>query len=99
ITYLKDMSHLIKKNSEKFLGVSKEDMTNFVGKVRAAALLHEYKNGSREEMFKVIPDEEKEGAKAMVDAHDEKEKQKEIEKEKEKMAAPKRKPKEIEHER
>ena len=99
ITYLKDMSHLIKKNSEKFLGVSKEDMTNFVGKVRAAALLHEYKNGSREEMFKVIPDEEKEGAKAMVDAHDEKEKQKEIEKEKEKMAAPKRKQKDMGHER
>ena len=99
ITYLKDMSHLIKKNSEKFLGVSKEDMTNFVGKVRAAALLHEYKNGSREEMFKVIPNEEKEGAKAMFDAHDEKEKQKEIEKEKEKMAAPKRKQKDMGHER
>ncbi|MDN3440004.1 hypothetical protein QMA04_18090, partial [Planococcus sp. APC 3900] len=89
----------IKKNSEKFLGVSKEDMTNFVGKVRAAALLHEYKNGAREEMFEVIPDEEKEGAKAMFDAHDEKEKQKEVEKEKEKMAMPKRRSKDIEHER
>ena len=99
IDYFKDMTHLIKKNSEKFLGINREDMVDFVGKLRAAALLYEYKNVPREEMLKVIPDEEKEGAKLIFDAHDEKEKQKEIEKEKEKEAAPKRRPKDMEHER
>ena len=99
IDYLNDMVHLIKKNSEKFLDVSKENVSEFVGKVRATALLQEFKKTTPEKMMTIVPDEEKTGAKVIFDAHDEKEKQKEIEKEKEKMAAPKRKQKDMGHER
>jgi cell division protein FtsB len=109
IEYLKDMIHLIKKNSEKFLSVTKEDMSEFVGKVRASALLHEYKKTTPEKLLTVVPDEEKEGARSVFAFHElkekekEKEKQKEVEAQKElekqKTAAPKRKQKDMEHER
>jgi hypothetical protein len=83
IEYLKDMIHLIKKNSEKFLEITKDEMSNFVGKVRMHALLHEYKKTKPEKLFEAVPEDEKEGAKIVLDVHkaSEKEKPKEAERE------------------
>ena len=103
IDYLNDMVHLIKKNSEKFVGVTRENMVEFVGKVRATALLQEFKKTTPEKMMTIVPDEEKTGAKVIFDfqkqRQEEKQKEAEAQKEKEKTAAPKRRPKDIEHER
>ncbi|WP_266016213.1 plasmid recombination protein, partial [Klebsiella pneumoniae] len=103
IQYLNDMVHLLKKNSVKFLDVSRERMVDFMGKVRAAALTHEFKKTPSEKLMTIIPEEEKEGAKVIFDLQkqkqEEKQKEAEAQKEKEKTAAPKKRPKEIEHER
>ena len=103
IQYLNDMVHLLKKNSLKFVDVSREKMVDFMGKVRATALVHEFKKTPSEKLMTVIPEEEKEGAKVIFDLQkqlqEEKQKEAEKEKEKEKINVPKRKPKEIEHER
>jgi len=103
IDYLNDVVHLIKKNSEKFLDVSKENISEFVGKVRATALLHEFKKTTPEKMLTIVPDEEKAGAQIIFDfqkqKQEEKQKEAEAQKEKEKTAAPKRRSKDIEHER
>lgn len=99
IRYLNDMVHLLKKNSQKFLEVSRENMVDFIGKVRAAALTHEFKKASTEKLMTAVPEEERAGAKAVFDLKKEQEEQKQKEAEKEKMATPKRKPKEMEHER
>jgi len=93
IDYLNDMVHLIKKNSEKFVGVTRENMVEFIGKVRASALLHEFKKTKPEKLMTAVPDEEKTGAKVIFELQE----QKELEKQK--TAAPKRKQKDMEHER
>lgn len=83
LDYMKDVIHLLKRNSEKFLEVTKEEMTGFIGKVRMTALFYEYKKTSPEELFSVVPDDEKEGAKKIFDHYIEtkKEKPKEAERE------------------
>jgi uncharacterized protein YoxC len=73
VAYLKDMIFLIKKNAEKFLNVTKEDMEGFVGQVRANSLLYEFKKAPPEKLMEYVPDEEKEGANMVFTSHQEKE--------------------------
>lgn len=86
VEYLKEMIYLIKKHSEKYLKITKEDMSNFVGMVRMNALLHGYKKTTPEKLLEVVPNDEKEGAKIIMDAQKDK-------------ASEKGKPKEAEPER
>ena len=103
ISYLKNVIQLAKKHSEQYIGLPKELMNDFVGKVRASALLDEYRKTKTDSLREVVPKEEQVGANRVFDAFEKQEKEKEAEaqkeKEKEKTAAPKRRPKEIEHER
>ena len=82
ISYLQDMVHLVKKNSEKFLDVPKEKMVDFIGKVRASSLLHEFRNAKTDSLREIVPAEERGGADKLFDAHEEKEREKQKEKRK-----------------
>lgn len=82
ISYLQDMVHLVKKNSEKFLDVPKEKMVDFIGKVRASSLLHEFRNAKMDSLREAVPTEERGGANKLFEAHEEKEREKQKEKRK-----------------
>jgi len=75
VAYLEDMVHLLKKNAEKFLEVPREKMVDFIGKVRASSLLHEFTRTKSVSLREVVPEEERKGANQIFDAHDQEQKE------------------------
>lgn len=66
IDYLKKMLEIIKEHSEKYLGVPKTKMIEYVATIRASTLIQTFKNTSPEKLLTTVPEDEKNFAQNAV---------------------------------
>lgn len=79
-TYLKQTLHMVKEHSSRFIDVPKEKMVDFVGKLRANSLLHNFEKLKIDSLRGIVPKEEMGAADKVFSAHEDKEREKEEEK-------------------